>query len=337
MSDSGLPGTVVVVGAINVDMVVAASTLPCPGETVVGPGLETHGGGKGANAAVAAARAGASVRLVGAVGDDDVGRGVLGDLRDEGIEVEAVAELSGIPTGVALIVVDERGENQIAVGAGANAAVSAEQVSAGLDGVAEDDCVLVSTEIPGEAVVAAVTLAASAGAATVLNPAPVIPAVLEVLGAGPIMTPNANEMTDLIAMLPARGGLSEEHSPGPAGTAELAVGLRSRTGAPVIVTLGAEGALMADEDGLRELQPPEASVVDTTGAGDTFNGVLAAGLAGSEDLEPAVRRAVVAASLSVARAGARGGMPSVEEIEEALATAEAGRRKEGDGWARTGG
>ena len=129
---------VIVVGAINVDLVVAAPRLPGPGETVVGGGLQTFGGGKGANAAVAAARAGAIVRLIGAVGDDDTGAAALAELRGEGIDVDDVAVLAGESTGVALIVVDDHGENQIAVGAGANAAIDAAHVRRSARGSAAD-------------------------------------------------------------------------------------------------------------------------------------------------------------------------------------------------------
>ena len=115
--------SVLVVGSINVDLVAAVAALPRPGETVIGPAVERHGGGKGANAAVAAARLGARVALIGAVGDDDLGAGALAELRAEGIDVEGVAVLAGVPTGAALIVVDAAGENQIAVGAGANHAL----------------------------------------------------------------------------------------------------------------------------------------------------------------------------------------------------------------------
>ena len=125
-------GRVVVVGAVNVDFVVAAERLPGPGETVVGPRVERFGGGKGANAAVAAARAGADVTLIGAVGDDDTGRAALDELRADGVRVDGVAVLDGVPTGVALIVVDAAGENQIAVGAGANAGVERDRVRAAL-------------------------------------------------------------------------------------------------------------------------------------------------------------------------------------------------------------
>ena len=303
-------GRVVVVGAVNVDLVVAAERLPGPGETVVGPGVVQHGGGKGANAAVAAARMGATVTLVGAVGDDDTGRGALDDLRGEGVGVDAVAVLAGVTTGVALIVVDAAGENQIAVGAGANARVDRDQVRAALvDALPETGCVLVSTEIPFEAIAVAVEMATAVDVPCVLNPAPVLPGLAGLLVPrpglhGPLLTPNVGELAALAG-------------PGPTGV--RAVGLAARTGAPVIVTLGGEGALLVGAGGHVEHLPPHpATVRDTTGAGDTFNGVLAAHLAAGVDLGAAVRAANVAAALSVGHAGARAGMPRAAAVAEAL-------------------
>src|SRR3954451_26036 len=180
---------VVVVGAVNVDLVVVAPTLPAPGETVVGGGLQTFGGGKGANAAVAAARAGATVKLIAAVGDDDHGRSAVAELEAEGVDVTGVAVLSGEPTGVALIVVDDGGENQIAVGAGANAAINTGDVRNQVrEAVADAGCVLVSTEISAAAVRAAVEEAVAGSVLCVLNPAPALPVVAELLELGVILT-----------------------------------------------------------------------------------------------------------------------------------------------------
>ena len=193
---------VIVVGAINVDFVVAAPRLPGPGETVVGGGLQTFGGGKGANAAVAAARAGGTVKLIGAVGDDDTGTSALADLRDEHVDVSDVAVLAGESTGVALIVVDDNGENQIAVGAGANAHMTVDHVRACLGAALPSaGCVLVSTEIPAAVVAAAVEEAAAAGVLCVLNPAPVLPIVGDLLRLAPILTPNETELRDLLSLL----------------------------------------------------------------------------------------------------------------------------------------
>jgi ribokinase len=300
------PGSVVVVGAINVDLVVAARRLPGPGETVVGGGLQTFGGGKGANAAVAAARVGAAVHLIAAVGADDNGTAALADLRAEGIDVGAVAVLPGESTGVALIVV----ENQIAVGAGANAALSVEHVRRCLvDALPSAGCVLISTEIPADAVAAAVRDAASAGVVCVLNPAPVLPIVAELLALGPIITPNETELGDLVALLDG-----VESDTAEAGAAMVA----GRSRQAVVVTQGGNGILVVAADGTaRRVAASAVEVRDTTGAGDTFNGVLAARLAAGDPLDAAARTAVVAASLSVTEIGARGGMPTAAQIEAA--------------------
>lgn len=314
-------GRVVVVGAINVDLVVAAERLPRPGETVVGGGLEQHGGGKGANAAVAAARAGAAVCLVGAVGADDTGAATLADLRAEGIDVTGVAVLHGQPTGMALIVVDPNGENQIAVGAGANAAVTAEHVRWALrDALPRASCVLISTEITGEAVAAAVEAATAAGVPCILNPAPVVPAVLDVIGhKDVILTPNATELAELADALNAESIGRHPNSSDLESAADRARQVARRTGAPVVVTVGADGALVVLPDGQVEHVPAAPTVVrDTTGAGDTFNGVLAARLALGDGFCHAVRTAIAAASLSVAHVGARPGMPTAEAIDAAL-------------------
>jgi ribokinase len=316
----GRRGGVLVVGAVNVDLVVTAARLPGPGETVVGPGVRRHGGGKGANAAVAAARAGARVRYVGAVGADDLGRGALDELRAEGVLVDDVLVRDDVPTGVALIVVDERGENQIAVGAGANDHVAPADVRSAVRCAASElGCVLVSTEIPGAAVAAAVREATAAGIACVLNPAPVIPDVAELLTHGPVLTPNAGE---LAALARAAGIRTEVGQGADERTAAAARALGERTGAAVVVTLGGDGVLVVRPDGTTEHLPARPTTVrDTTGAGDAFNGVLAAYLAAGEDLATAVRAANTAAALSVTGLGARGGMPTAAEIGAATAEA----------------
>lgn len=309
---------VVVVGAVNVDLVVAAPRLPGPGETVVGGGLQRHGGGKGANAAVAAARAGARVHLVGAVGEDDDGARTLDELRLEGVMVDHVAVLPDRATGVALIVVDVAGENQIAVGAGANAALTVDHVRSAMRLLLPSaGCVLVSTEIPGDVVAAAVEAARKAGVPCILNPAPVIPEILGVLDTGPILTPNATEVLDLVRIL----ALNEPVEPCPESNlrqqsaAELIAG---RTGAPVVTTLGGDGALLVVPGEVTVRVPPCRSVVrDTTGAGDTFNGVLATRLAAGDTFDVAVDLASIAGAISVGKVGARRGMPTAEEIAQA--------------------
>src|SRR5579862_1844673 len=315
---------VVVVGAINVDLVVAADRLPRPGETVVGPRLQRYGGGKGANAAVAAARAGAAVRLVGAVGADDTGSSTIDELRAHGIDISGVAVLPDEATGVALIVVDRWGENQIAVGAGANSAVTPQQVTKALSEILDrSGCVLVSTEIPEESVAAAVEAATSSGVPCILNPAPVVPAVLGLLRCGPLLTPNATELNALVAALdetlPDSHRIQNDFPDDLPAVTDRARKLSCMSRSAVVVTMGGQGALIVSPDGNAEHLPaPPAAVRDTTGAGDTFNGVLAARLAAGDHLGVAVRTAIVAASISVSHVGARAGMPTAALIAASL-------------------
>ena len=305
---------VIVVGAINIDLVVAAARLPGAGETVVGERLQRYGGGKGANAAVAASRAGALVHVVGAVGADDHGRGALAELVAEGVDVTGVAVLDDEATGVALIVVDAHGENQIAVAAGANGAVTALHVSHVLDQLlANAGCVLVSTEIPGAAVAAAVEAASAAGVTCVLNPAPPLPEVAQLLEHGVILTPNASESVQLAAMLGGDVGAQD-----PTIAART---IHRYFGAPLVVTLGDKGALLLADGSETTVPPRRVQVRDTTGAGDTFNGVLAARLAAGEPLGRAVVAAGAAASLAVEHIGARTAMPTGAQIDAVLATA----------------
>src|SRR4051794_11536245 len=231
---------VVVVGSVNMDITVHADRLPARGETVAGGTALRGSGGKGANAAVAAARAGAEVRLVAAVGDDEAGTVALEALWAEGVDVGAVATLPGVATGTALIVVDAAGDNQIAVASGANHALAPEYVTAALrrgamarPGEAApvcdlppalgDACVLIGFEVLDEVVVAAAAAAAHAGARLVVNPAPARPLPAGLLAAGPILTPNEHEAT----------ALTGEQDPERAARA-----LSAATGAPVVVTLG---------------------------------------------------------------------------------------------------
>jgi ribokinase len=286
---------VVVVGSVNADLVVAVDALPGPGETVAGGRFARWGGGKGANQAVAAARLGAAVAIVGAVGNDAFGDEALRELADEGVDVGAVARVD-TATGVALIVVDRAGENQIAVASGANAELSGELVGAASF---DDAIVLLGHEVPDDAVIAG----AEAGRRVIVNPAPARELSARVLAARPILTPNASEAAQLTG----------EREPEAAARA-----LNARSGAPVLVTLGADGALLLDDGEVVRIPAPAVEVVDTTGAGDTVNGALAAELAAGRELHDAVRFALAAAALSTRAEGARGGMPRRTEVERWL-------------------
>jgi ribokinase len=297
---AGRAGDIVVVGSINVDLVATVARLPLPGETVGGGRFERHLGGKGGNQAVAAARFGGRVTFVGAVGDDEFGRQSLAGLESEGIDVSRSLTLAGHATGVALIMVDEHGENTIAVAPGANAALSGEVIDETLvdwrpTGPTHPGVVLTSFELSDDAVAAGALFARQLGMEVLLNPAPARPIPAALVELGPILLANEGEARTL-------SGLDDPE----AAARALAV----QTGAPVVVTLGPRGALVADGGQVANVPAPDVQVVDTTGAGDTFCGVLAAELACGSELVEAVRFAVVAASLKVAVSGAREGMPS---------------------------
>lgn len=312
-------GRVVVVGSINVDLVVRVPALPGPGETVVGGTFERHGGGKSANQAVAAARAGAATAFVGAVGADEAGRIAVAELAAEGIDVFHVAVLEDAATGIANIVVGPAGENQIAVASGANGRLGAGHVTAALGpgglAVTGTDVILVGFEVPDEAVLAAAEAARDAGATLIVNPAPAREIDDRLYRLRPILTPNEGEA----ARMTGAADATAVHDPAAAGTT-----LAARTGAAVIVTLGADGALLVVPGGDPVRLPAHpVTPVDTTGAGDAFNGTLAAELAGGMPLVHAARRAIVAAGLATELPGARTG-PTRAEVGAALERAAKG-------------
>jgi ribokinase len=284
-------GRLFVVGSANEDLIVTVANLPQPGQTVLAHGLTMMPGGKGANQAVAAARAGADVVFIGSVGRDAAGERTIAALRAEGIDLSHLAVDSSAPTGVALVTVADDGENHIAVVAGANDRLTAEYVTAALAalGMRSGDACLISFEIGDDAVAAAASYAEQVDAEVLVNPSPARTLVPEVLRAKPILLPNASEAAQL-------SGLS--------GT-PAAVSLHDLTSAPVVMTVGARGATVVDRGEVYSIAPPSVEVVDTTGAGDTFAGVLAAKIAQGHDLRSAVEHAVVAAAMSVTSRGAR--------------------------------
>ena len=306
-----MSGRVIVVGSVNVDQVVTLDQMPTAGETVIGGRYEQHHGGKGGNQAVAAARLGAAVVFVGAVGDDDLGRSARDALAAEGIDLSRLFVLDGEPTGVALILVDRTGENRIAVAGGANMALDSVQVRDALKRLAltKEDVVLVGHEIRTGATHEALRLGRIAGATTILNPAPAGGLARPTLDLADVLTPNRGELATLA------GG---EGKPGKLAKRLLDTAAGDRA---VLVSLGAEGALLVRQAGATSIPALAVDTVDTVGAGDTLNGALAAGLAAGQDLEAAARRAVAAAALAVTKAGARAGMPTVPELKRVLARA----------------
>ena len=292
-----MAGRVIVVGSVNADLVVTTEHLPGPGETAIGGHFAQHHGGKGGNQAVAAARLGAETVFIGAVGDDTFGAAERAALEAEGIDVSGLLTLPGEPTG----------ENAIAVAGGANQALDSVQVRATLKRLSlkRGDVVLVGHEIRTGATHEALRLGRIAKATTILNPAPAHGLERPTLELADILTPNEGE---LAALAGGRGR--------PSAQAKRLLGAEPGERA-VLVSLGANGTLLVDGKRSRAMAAPKVDVVDTVGAGDTLNGALAAGLAAGLDLVEASRRAGIAASLAVTKPGARGGMPTAAELEQA--------------------
>ena len=278
---------VCVVGSANLDLVAATDRLPGPGETVLGRDYAEHPGGKGLNQAVGAARSGARTAFVGAVGDDDAGRRLLGVMRADGIDATHVAVRDGVPTGRALIGVSAQGENSIIVVGGANATVTVEALPPAR-------VVLAQLEVPIPAVQRAFEVARAAGATTVLNSAPAAELPRDLLALCDVVVPNEHEVELL-------GGVD----------ALLRLGASA-----VVVTLGSRGAELHTAEGVVAVSPFAVETVDTTAAGDTFCGALCARLAAGDELPDALRFASAAAALSTTRPGA---VPSVPHAAETRA------------------
>jgi ribokinase len=317
-----MSGRVIVVGSVNVDLVVTAPKLPHPGETVTGGDFARHHGGTGGNQAVASARLGARTWFVGAVGDDAFGSEARDALSKDGVTVDHLVVLDGEPTGVALIVVDGAGENLIAVASGANGQLQPGTVTAALTALepGPGDVLLVGHEIPTAAARAALRFGRVHGAATIFNPAPATGLDRSTFGLADVLTPNRHELAALVADEWQRLGRPGAAPADPVAAAATLIQRNAQgdgAGA-VLVSLGAAGALLVSADGPPvEVAAPSARAVDAVGAGDALNGALAAGMAEGRPLDEAARRAVAAASLSTTRPGARGGMPTVAELEAA--------------------
>ena len=286
---------ILVIGSTNTDMVIRVSNLPLAGQTVLGDRFQVFEGGKGANQAVAARRAGGKVRFLTAVGNDNFGKAAIDTFKTEGIDTSAVQVIDGAPTGVALIFVNHGGENCIAVAAGANAHITPEVVDQYSQLSADVSYLLMQLETPMAAVETAVALARQNDVRVILNPAPAAALSDTVLTTLFCITPNETELEALTGV-----EIRNVHNAADAASVLLQRGVQN-----VVVTMGAAGALICNSDGVHHEQAKAIKVVDTTGAGDIFNGVFTAMLAADEHPRDAVRLAVAAASLSVQTAGVR--------------------------------
>jgi ribokinase len=291
---------VAVVGSLNLDLVVRAARLPGPGETVSGDDVFRNPGGKGANQAVAAARLGRRVAMVGCVGDDAAGRELLESLAGAEVDTERVRVVDGVPSGTAFITVGDDGENQIVVSPGANARLTAADVDDARPALEAAAVTLLQLEVPLEVVAAA---AATAGGRVVLNPAPVRDLPGGLLAGVDVLVPNRVELAQLAG---ARPPSSVEEA------AELAGRLPTRA---VVVTLGADGALVVEDGRVTHVPAVAVRPVDTTAAGDAVCGGLADALAGGASLLEAARRAVRVAAAACLRPGAQASLPTPADLE----------------------
>ncbi len=299
---------VVVFGSINMDLVVRTPRLPTAGETLSGGQFFTAPGGKGANQAVAAARLGAPTRMVGRVGGDVFGETLRRGLSDDGVDVASVATTEEQPSGVALITVDDAGENTIVVVAGANGTLGDDDLARLDDLLSEARVLLLQLEVPLDAVSEAARRAHERGVAVVLDPAPARPLPAELYAATAILTPNAGEAAALVGF----------ELDGDAAIRRAAEVLLERGAGSVVIKLGADGAYYYD--GARDAFVPsyQVTAVDTVAAGDAFNGGLAAALHDGRPFEQAVRWGIAAGALAVTKAGAQPALPHRDALLELL-------------------
>ena len=303
------PPKIVVVGSSNTDMSILLDHIPRPGETILGGEFISAAGGKGANQAVAAARAGGNVTFVARVGKDIFGHQAIAGFKRDGINVSHVISDRSAPSGVALIFVAKNGENSIAVAGGANGKLVPTDVKKAAKAIRAANVLVAQLETPLATVQAAALIAAKAGVCFILNPAPARPLPDALLKLVSILTPNETEAQRLT-------GIQVTNE---ATAAKAAKKLLARGVGTVILTLGARGAFLASAGGNQLVPGFKVKALDTTAAGDTFNGALAVALAEGKPLPDAVRFANAAAAISVTRLGAQTSVPTRKEIERWLA------------------
>ena len=296
---------VFVLGSINQDFVLKVERRPEPGETVTNAELSTHNGGKGANQAAAAALLGASVAFLGRVGDDEFGEPLVQALEEKGIDTILIKPASGTPTGAAFITVTPDGENAITVAPGANRSLTPGDVEAAADEIGEAGVFVAQMEVPVQAVLRAVEVAAEKGTRALVNLAPTFEVPRELLEKLDPLVVNEHEAAFLLGreVEGVKGALS-------AAPELLSSGPRS-----AVITIGEDGAVLADGESVEHLPAPEVDVVDTTGAGDAFVGALATQIARGASLQEAVAYAVRAGAAAVTKEGAQGALPTPEVVE----------------------
>jgi len=299
---------IVVIGSLNMDLIARAGSIPTPGQTVAGHGFATLPGGKGANQAVAAARAGGRVSMIGRIGNDDFGQRLLLGLKGNGVDVSNILVSEGVSTGVAMVIVDDNGENAICISGGANLMLSCADLDEHSNLIAGADVVIMQLEIPQETAAYALQLAHHHGVTVILNPAPAPEELDPTLLEADIIIPNQDETARLCGE-----PVSDLHSAKLAGSALVARGAKT-----VVVTLGRHGALAITEDHIAHVPSFNAKMVDSTGAGDAFCGAFAIAYAQHKDLNFATRFAAAAGALACHKFGAQPAMPHLSAITKLL-------------------
>ncbi len=301
-------GKIVIVGSSNTDMVIKSARIPRPGETILGGTFFMNPGGKGANQAVAVSRLGGNVTFITKTGNDLFGRQSVDLYANEGIGTEYIFSDPKNPSGVALIMVDSKGENCIAVASGANASLSPREIDKAKKTIAEAELVLMQMEIPLETIEHTARLAEKSGVKVILNPAPVGPLSDELLQGLYMITPNRTE-AEMLSGVKVTGWRS----------AKKAADIIAAKGVKVVViTLGALGALVKEGKTYHNVPAEAVTAVDTTAAGDVFNGALCVALAEGREVEQAVRFACKASSIAVTRMGAQASIPQRRELDAIL-------------------
>jgi ribokinase len=300
-----MPGHIVVVGSINMDLVVRAPRHPEPGETILGSSFQTFPGGKGANQAVAAARLGGAVRMIGRVGTDSFGDSLLATLQKDRIDTSFVRRSADTASGVALITVNEQGQNTIVVVPGANGKLSPQDIRDSREAFVGASVVLLQLEIPIETVKTAAEIAREEGAGVILNPAPAQQLSSNLLSKVDFLIPNESELGLLTGMQ---------------AVSIAADSLRSIGTRRLVVTLGSQGVLVIDEDGHHKLDAHTVPVVDTTAAGDAFVGAFAVALTEHRSTREAAVWGNAAGALAVTAAGAQPSLPDRPQLEDFLAS-----------------
>jgi len=307
--DTPSAGTIIVVGSLNADLTITTARLPGPGETVAGRDFSTRPGGKGANQAVAAARLGGRVRMVGAVGKDDHGDLLLRSAEEDGVDTSLVRRHSDTPTGVAVIEVDDRGENSIVVYPGANGTVTPADIERVAPDLAEAEVLCLCFETPMPAVLAAATAAHGAGATVIVNPSPYATVPPELLAVTSVLVVNEHEAAELFEV-------ADVASDWPS----TVTAVRRFFPGDTVITLGGSGSVVIEADpaddgpGWTPVPALPVDAVDTTGSGDAFLGALALGYAQGVPVVDAARRASVVAGLAATRPGAQTSYPTTEEV-----------------------